>query len=80
MKIKSIDKTEAYRNNITVNLTRICGDVEHIKDKVNENNEHLLHINGRLRKAENNITAIKTIGATLFSFLTVAVTLMGVLL
>lgn len=27
------DKTEEYRNNITLHLTRISGDIEHIKRK-----------------------------------------------
>ena len=30
------DKTEEYRNNITLHLTRISGDIEHIKEKVND--------------------------------------------
>ena len=30
--------TEEYRNNITIHLTRISSDIEHIKEKVNDNN------------------------------------------
>ena len=48
-----------------MHLTRISSDIEHIKEKVDLTNEHLEKINGRLRTAENNITAIKTIGSTL---------------
>lgn len=62
MKSKSI---EEYRENITLHLTRISGDIEHIKEKVDLSNRHLEKINGRLRTAELSITAIKTIGSTL---------------
>jgi len=78
MKTKSTNKTEEYRNGITVHLVRICGDVEHIKEKVVENNKHLRHINGRLRKAENNITAIKTIGSTLTIVIGIVLTWLGI--
>ena len=75
---KSIKDTEEYRNSITVHLVRICGDVEHIKEKVNENNKHLRHINGRLRTAENNITAVKTVGTTLTVVIGVIITWLGI--
>jgi Mg2+ and Co2+ transporter CorA len=78
MKTKSIDKTEEYRNNITVHLVRICSDLGHIKEKVNENNKHLQQINGRLRIAENNVTAIKTIGSTLTLVIGVILTWLGI--
>ena len=54
-----------YRNNITLHLTRISGDIEHIKEKVDSNNEHLKAINGRLRSAETSISWIKGIGSTI---------------
>ena len=60
-----INKTEEYRNNITLHLVKISGDIAHIKEKVESNNKHLEKINGRLRSAENSITSIKTIGTTL---------------
>ena len=72
------DKTEEYRNNITLHLTRISGDIEHIKEKVNDNNKHLLRINGRLRKAENNITSMKSIGFTLYAIIGVILTWLGI--
>ena len=78
MKTKNTDKTEEYRNSITVHLVRICGDVGHIKEKVNENNKHLRHINGRLRKAENNVTAVKTIGTTLTIVIGIVLTWLGI--
>ena len=75
MKKESLDE---YRNNITMHLTRISGDLGHIKEKVNENNRHLEMINGRLRKAENHITGIKAIGITLYSIIAIILTLLGV--
>jgi len=78
MKIKDTEKTEEYRNSITVHLVRICSDVEHIKEKVTENNKYLIHINGRLRQAENNITAVKTIGTTLTVVIGIILTWLGV--
>ena len=58
-------KLNEYRDNITLHLTRISSDIEHIKEKVDSNNEHLKNINGRLRKAENSISWIKGIGSTI---------------
>ena len=71
--------TEEYRNNITLNLLKISGDIGHIKEKVDENNKHLQHINGRLRSAENSISAIKAIGITITSILTIAMGFIGIL-
>ena len=62
---KRIERTEEYRNDVTIHLVNICGDLAHIKEKVESNNKYLEKINGRLRYAENSITAIKTIGTTL---------------
>ena len=70
MKTKNIDD---YRDGVMTHLM-------YIKEKVDANFEHLERVNGRLNKAENNITKLKTIGATLFSLLTIAITLVGVLL
>mgnify|MGYP003149118410 CR=1 FL=1 len=74
----SKESTEKYRNNITIHLTRISGDLEHIKEKVNENNKHLEKINGRLRTAENSIISIKTIGSTLTIVIGIILTWLGV--
>ena len=57
-------KVEEYRNNITLHLTRMSGDIEHIKEKVNDNNKHLLNLNGRVRDNEVAISRIKGIGGT----------------
>ena len=59
------NKLNEYRDNITLHLTRISGDIEHIKEKVNSNNKHLRNINGRLRGAENSISWIKGIGSAI---------------
>ena len=58
-------KIEQYRNNITLHLTRMSGDLEHIKEKVNANNKHLLNLNGRVRNNEVAISRIKGIGGTI---------------
>ena len=78
MKIKNIDKTEEYRNSITVHLVRICSDLGHIKERVDSNNKHLEKINGRVRTAENNITAVKTIGSTLTIVIGIILTWFGI--
>ena len=70
MKTKNIDD---YRDGVMTHLM-------YIKERVDANFEHLERVNGRLNKAENNITKLKAIGATLFSLLTIAITLVGVLL
>ena len=70
MKTKNIDD---YRDGVMTHLM-------YIKEKVDANFEHLEKVNGRLNKAENNITKLKAVGATLFSLLTIAITLVGVLL
>ena len=75
MKTKS---TNEYRNDITLHLVRISGDLEHIKEKVISNNKHLEKINGRLRDAEKNITVIKSIGSTLTFIIGVILTWLGV--
>ena len=70
MKTKNIDD---YRDGVMTHLM-------YIKEKVDANFEHLEKVNGRLNKAENNITKLKTVGTTLFSILSIAITLVGILL
>ena len=43
--------------------------LEYIKEKVDANHNHLERVNGRLNKAEKDITAIKTTGITLYTVL-----------
>ena len=70
MKTKNISE---YRDGVMTHLM-------YIKERVDANHSHLEKVNGRLNKAENNITKLSTIVATLFSILTVAITLVGILL
>ena len=64
------------------NLNEYRGEVlthlEYIKEKVDANHEHLERVNGRLNKAENNITAIKTIGTTLSAIIGGFLTWLGI--
>ena len=74
MKTKS---TEEYRNDVTIQLVRICGELAHIREKVEANHEHLEKINGRLTKAEHSVTAMKTIGSTVTIVIGVILTWLG---
>ena len=60
-----MSKIEEYRNNITLHLTRISSDIEHIKEKVNDNNDQLKAQNGRIRKNEVSVSWIKGVGAAI---------------
>ena len=70
--------TEEYRSDITVHLTRMSSDIVYIKEKVDANFEHLEKVNGRLNKAENNITGMKSVGLTLYAVIGVILTWLGV--
>ena len=59
-----MSKVNEYRNSITLHLTRISSDIEHIKDKVDDNNRHLSKLNGRVRQNEKDISRIKGVGGT----------------
>ena len=63
--------TNEYRDDVLTHL-------KYIKEKVDANFEHLERVNGRLNKAENNITAIKTIGSTLTIVIGVVLTWLGI--
>ena len=54
-------KLDEYRENITLHLVRITGDLEYLKEKVDKCENHLDTINGRVRKNENAITKLNTI-------------------
>ena len=69
MKTKDIKE---YRDGVMTHLM-------YIKEKVDANFEHLERVNGRLNKAENDITRLKAVGITLFTMLTIAISLVGVL-
>ena len=64
--------TDEYRGEVMTHLA-------YIKEKVDANFEHLERVNGRLNRAENDIVKLKTIGLTLFTILTVAISLVGIL-
>ena len=64
------------------NLDEYRGEVlthlEYIKEKVDANHSHLEVVNGRLNKAENSITAIKTILNTLAAIMGGFLTWLGI--
>ena len=70
--------TNEILTELTLHLTRISVDVEHIKEKVDANNKHLERINGRVRTTENSITAIKSIGITLYAIIGGVLTWLGI--
>tara|TARA_Y100001963_G_C6677194_1_gene398042 strand:+ start:162 stop:347 length:186 start_codon:yes stop_codon:yes gene_type:complete len=57
----------------STNEDLIISHLEYIRTRVDE-------INGRVRSNENDIIKLKTIGGTLFTILTVAITMVGILL
>ena len=71
------NSTEEYRNNITLHLTKMCSDIGHIKEKVNENNKHLIMLNGRVRENEKQISWMKGIGTTVVFVISVVLSWLG---
>ena len=71
--------TKNFETDITVHLTRMSGDIEHIKERVGLAVVHLEKLNGRLRTAENRLSAHKAVGITIATVLTIAVSIVGVL-
>ena len=65
---KNIDK---YRDEVKTHL-------QYIKERVDENHSHLEKVNGRLNKAENNITIIKTTGVTLYTVIAAILAWLGI--
>ena len=76
MKIKS---TRDFETDITLHLTRISGDVEHIRERVDIAVRHLELMNGRLRTAENSLAAHKAVGITVVTALTIAISVIGIM-
>ena len=60
-----------YRDEVMTHL-------KYIKEKVDACECHLEQLNGRVRKTENNITMIRSIGITLYALIGVALTWLGV--
>jgi len=67
-----------YRNSITLHLTRISADLEHIKEKVNDNNKHLLRLNGRVTETEKQISSIKGMGGAFVFIIGSVLTWLGI--
>ena len=53
-----------FETDVTLHLTRISTDVEHIKEDMSEVRNHLAKINGRVRQNEKDVSWIKGIGST----------------
>lgn len=73
------ENTNNIETDINLHLIRISSDVEHIKERVDMVVKHLEVMNGRLRAAENSLAAHKAVGITVFTALTVAISLVGLL-
>jgi predicted nucleic acid-binding Zn-ribbon protein len=69
--------SEKMKKNLNEYRGEVITHLEYIKEKVDANHEHLEKVNGRLRKAENNITAIKTTGTTLAAIIGAFLTWLG---
>ena len=72
-------KNTNFETDITLHLTRISGDVEHIRERVDLAVIHLEKLNGRLRKAENSLSAHKADGITVITALTLAISIVGMI-
>ena len=57
--------TQKHREWVTVALTKIKSDVTHIKEKTDEQEQHLSKLNDRVGKAENKLSAITGIGSVI---------------
>ena len=57
------------KKNVNEYRDEVMTHLEYIKEKVDANHNHLERVNGRLNKAEKDITAIKTTGITLYTVL-----------
>ena len=66
------------KKNINEYRDEVMTHLEYIKQRVDENHSHLEKVNGRLRIAENSITAIKTIGSTITVIIGVFLTWLGI--
>ena len=57
--------TQKHREWVKVVLTEIKGNLSHVKEKVDEQENHLSKLNDRVRKNETKISAITGIGSVL---------------
>tara|TARA_R100000781_G_C4078212_1_gene126812 strand:- start:1532 stop:1741 length:210 start_codon:yes stop_codon:yes gene_type:complete len=65
------------KKNVNEYRDEVMTHLEYIKEKVDKNYSHLERVNGRLNKAENDITAIKTTGITLSALIGIVLTWLG---
>ena len=63
--------------NIKDHRDEVMTRLKYIKEKVDANYKHLEKVNGRLNKAENSITAIKTTGYTLYTVIGALIAWLG---
>ena len=66
------------KKNVNEYRDEVMTHLEYIKEKVDANYNHLEKVNGRLNKAENNITAIRTTGITLYTVIGAILAWLGV--
>ena len=64
-------KSNEYRDEVMTHL-------KYIKEKVDTCECHLEKLNGRVRKNENSITMIRSIGITFYAIIGIALTWLGV--
>ena len=67
-----------FEKDITVHLTRISGDVEHIKTDIGDIKEHLAKMNGRVRQTEKDISWMRGIGGTFVFIISALLTWLGI--
>jgi hypothetical protein len=65
------EKETMYRDTIIAHL-------EHIKEKVDANHNHLEKLNGRVRKTEQSLSWMKGIGGTVTFVISVILTYLGI--
>ena len=70
--------TKDILDDLTLHIVRMSGDIEHIKEKVNDNNKYLIRLNGRVTQAEKEISWIKGIGGTFVFVIGTILTWLGV--
>ena len=73
-----MSKGKEYIDDITLHLIRISSDIEHIKEKVNDNNKQLRRLNGRVRENEKQISGMKGVGSSIVFIIGVILTWLGI--
>ena len=70
-----------YRDGVMTHLMYIKEQMDtnhtYIKEKVDANHSHLKTLNGRINKAENNISKITSIGSTFGFIITIIMSYFG---